>query len=91
MKSRAHLLIQGKVQGVYFRAFTKELADSLGLKGWVRNLPDRRVEAVFEGDKEIIEIAISKCHVGPPYSIVNNIELKWEDKLEGFSDFKIIY
>lgn len=91
MKIRAHLIIHGKVQGVYYRAFTKELADSLGLKGWVRNLPDRTVEAVFEGDREIIEIAVKKCHVGPPFSMVANIELKWEETLEGFSDFRIRY
>ncbi len=91
MKTKAHLIIQGKVQGVYFRAFTKELADSLGLKGWVRNLPDRTVEAVFEGDKDIIEAAVKKCHAGPPYSMVANIDIKWEDNLEGFSDFRIRY
>jgi acylphosphatase len=91
MKSRAHLIIDGKVQGVYFRAFTKEIADSLGLKGWVRNLPNRNVEAVFEGEKDIIEIAVRKCHIGPPYSMVTNIELTWEDNFEGYSDFRIRY
>ncbi len=91
MKSRAHLIIEGKVQGVYFRAFTKEVADSLGLTGWVRNLPNRSVEAVFEGEKDIIEIAIGKCRVGPPFAMVTNINLNWEDKIEGFSDFRIRY
>jgi len=89
MKSRAHLIIEGKVQGVYYRAYTKEIADSLGLNGWVRNLPDRRVEAVFEGEREIIEIAVRKCHVGPPFSMVAKIDIRWEDNLEGFSDFRI--
>ncbi len=89
MKSRAHLIINGKVQGVYFRAFTKELAESLGLRGWVRNLPDRSVEAVFEGEKEIIEIAVSKCYAGPPFSMVTNIDIRWEDSLDGFNDFRI--
>lgn len=48
---RVHLFISGRVQGVFYRAFTKEVADSLGLKGWVRNLRDGRVEAVFEGQR----------------------------------------
>lgn len=91
MKIRVHLTIHGKVQGVYYRAFTKELADSLGLKGWVKNLPNRCVEAIFEGEKEIIEMAINKCREGPPYSMVTNIEIKWEDNLEGFNDFRIRY
>lgn len=91
MKSRAHLIIEGKVQGVYFRAFTKEVADSLGLTGWVRNLPNRCVEAVFEGEKDIIEIAARKCYAGPLFAMVTNIDLIWEDELEGFSDFRIRY
>ncbi|MCX8030796.1 MAG: acylphosphatase [Thermodesulfovibrionales bacterium] len=91
MKYRAHLIIEGKVQGVFFRAFTKEVADSLGLKGWVRNLPNRKVEAVFEGNKEDIETAISRCYIGPPMSMVINIDIRWEDKVEGFSDFRIRY
>ncbi len=91
MKTKAHLYISGKVQGVYYRAFTQEIADSLGLKGWVKNLPDRRVEAVFEGERELIEQAISKCKQGPPTSRVTDIDVSWENHLEGFSDFRIRY
>lgn len=91
MKARAHLYISGRVQGVCYRAFTQEIADSLGLKGWVRNLPDRRVEAVFEGEKDKIEMAIKKCHEGPPASRVTNIDVIWEESHEGFSDFRIRY
>lgn len=91
MKQRAYLIIEGKVQGVYYRAFTKELADSLGLKGWVRNLPNRCVEVVFEGEREIIETAINKCYIGPPFAMVTNINIKWEDQVEGFSEFSIRY
>ncbi len=91
MKYRAHIIIEGKVQGVYFRAFTKEVADSLGLNGWVRNLPNRCVEAVFEGEKELIDAAIKKCYAGPPFAMVTNIDIKWESKIEGFSDFRIRY
>lgn len=85
---RAHLFISGRVQGVFYRAFTKEVADSLGLKGWVRNLRDGRVEAVFEGDEDKISIAIERCKEGPPYAKVDNIELIWEEP-EGFEDFEI--
>ena len=55
MKVEAHVLISGKVQGVWFRANTKEKARQLDIKGWVRNLPDGRVEAVFQGEKGMVE------------------------------------
>lgn len=89
MKARAHLYIKGKVQGVFYRAFTQEVADSLGLTGWVRNLPDRKVEAVFEGKRELIEKAVVKCKEGPIYASVTDIEVTWETHLENFSDFTI--
>jgi acylphosphatase len=89
--ARAHLYISGRVQGVYYRGFTEELADSLGLKGWVRNLPDRRVEAVFEGEREVIEKAVRRCHEGPPASRVTDIDVTWDEKTEGFGDFRIRY
>ncbi|MBI5233815.1 MAG: acylphosphatase [Deltaproteobacteria bacterium] len=91
MNARAHLYISGRVQGVYYRGFTVEVAEALGLKGWVRNLPDRRVEAVFEGDRELVEKAILKCKQGPPASRVTDIDVTWEDRLEGFKDFEIRY
>lgn len=90
-KARAHLFISGRVQGVFYRAFTEDIALSLGLKGWVRNLPDRRVEAVFEGDRELIEKAIKKCYEGPPYAKVEHIDVIWEDNLENLPDFRIRY
>jgi len=91
MNARAHLYISGRVQGVYYRGFTVEVAEALGLKGWVRNLPDRRVEAVFEGDRDLIEKAILKCKHGPPASRVTDIDVTWEDRLEGFKEFDIRY
>lgn len=91
MKARAHLFISGRVQGVYYRGFTAEVAGSLGLTGWVRNLPDRRVEAVFEGERETIESAIRKCHEGPPAARVSDIDIVWDEKPEGFGDFSIRY
>ncbi|TAN44868.1 MAG: acylphosphatase [Nitrospirae bacterium] len=91
MKARAHIYISGRVQGVYYRGFTEELAEHLGLTGWARNLPDRRVEAVFEGERTVIEEAINKCRSGPPAAHVTDIEVRWEDKLKGFKDFSIRY
>ncbi len=85
---KAHLYINGRVQGVFYRAFTREVADSLGLKGWVRNLKDGRVEAVFEGDEDKISIAIERCKEGPPYAKVDNIEIIWEEP-EGLAEFEI--
>lgn len=85
---RAHLFISGRVQGVFYRAFTKEVADSLGLNGWVRNLKDGRVEAVFEGDENLISIAIQKCKEGPPHARVDKIETIWEEP-EGLNGFEI--
>ncbi len=88
---RAHLLISGRVQGVFYRAFTRDLALSLGLKGWVRNLYDGRVEAVFEGKKELIEQAIRECYAGPPGARVTNIEVKWETFIGDLKEFTIRY
>jgi len=75
---RAHLYIEGRVQGVFYRGFTKELAQKLELHGWVRNLSDGRVEAVFEGPKHLIDKAIKQCHVGPPGSRITGIDVQWE-------------
>ncbi len=91
MKSKAHLYISGRVQGVFYRAFAKEVANSSGLKGWVKNLPNGDVEAIFEGDKKVIEDAINTCKKGPVSSHVTNIDVIWEENLEGFTDFKILY
>lgn len=87
---RAHLLISGRVQGVWFRANTREKAEQLDLKGWVRNLPDGRLEAIFEGKKEAVEKAIEWCHHGSPLAKVKKVEIKWEEP-EGYKDFIILY
>lgn len=87
--ARAHLIIEGFVQGVFFRAFTRDVAVSLGLKGWVRNLPDGTVEAVFEGTREKVQGAIRQCSEGPPASKVSNIDIAWEDYKGEFKSFDI--
>ena len=75
---RAHLHISGRVQGVFFRATCQREARSLGLAGWVLNLPDGRVEAVFEGNREEVESMIRWCHEGPPGAAISGIEMVWE-------------
>ena len=89
MKTRAHIFVEGRVQGVFFRDNTQKWASSLGLKGWVRNLIDGRVEVVAEGDKEDIISLIAKMEEGPPLSSVKGVDVNWEDYSGEFSDFKI--
>ncbi|MGB9627142.1 MAG: acylphosphatase [Thermodesulfobacteriota bacterium] len=90
-KARARVIVEGRVQGVFFRAHTQEEAYVLGLTGWVKNRRDGRVEAVFEGDKEKVERMIQWCHYGPPGARVNDIQVTWEDYQGEFKDFSIVY
>ena len=88
---RAHVFIEGKVQGVFFRSETKRMADNLDLKGWVRNLPDNKVEAVFEGRGEKVDTMIEFCKIGPMEARVTNFTLVWESFVGEFKDFQILY
>jgi acylphosphatase len=90
-KARVHVFISGLVQGVFFRWNTKKMADKLQLFGWVRNLPDGRVEAIFEGNKENIEKMIEWCKKGPSEAIVEKVEIIWEEYKSEYKEFKIIY
>jgi len=85
---RAHVFFEGRVQGVFFRAYTRKWAEELGLNGWVRNLPDGRVEAVFEGEKEKIEKIIEYCKTKHPYALVTKVDIEWEEP-EGIRGFRI--
>jgi acylphosphatase len=91
IKAHAHLFIEGRVQGVFFRAFTRNVAFKLGIDGWVKNLYDGRVEAVFEGSRELIELAIAECRKGPQGSLVQDIEVAWEDFTGIYKGFEIRY
>ena len=88
-KSQVHLLISGKVQGVWYRATCQKTAVELGLKGWVRNLPTGQVEAVAQGEKEIVDKLIEWSRVGPPNADVNDVEIEHLSELEDFSEFEI--
>jgi acylphosphatase len=88
MKSNVRVIITGQVQGVWFRASTKEKAEELGLTGWIRNTLDGDVEAVFEGEEEIVKKMINWCHSGPPMAKVKNVVVKKQQAI-GFNEFSI--
>ena len=88
-EARAHLVIHGRVQGVFFRYATRETAVSLGCTGWVKNNFDGTVEAVFEGPKEDVGTAVGWCGRGPSGARVDSVDLEWEDPTGEFSRFEI--
>ncbi len=90
MRARAHVFVSGMVQGVFFRANTKDRAESLGLSGWVRNTPDGKVEAVFEGEREKIETVLDFCKTGPSGAVVKDVSVEWEEP-QGESGFEVRY
>ena len=85
-RTRAHVHISGTVQGVFYRANTREQARDRGLDGWVQNLEDGRVEAVFEGPESDVESMIEWCHEGSPAATVTDVEIDFEAPagLDGF-------
>ena len=90
-KTRAHVFISGRVQGVYFRQNTKQVATRHKVAGWVRNLHDGRVEAVFEGDEMDVNEVIEWCHVGPPKANVHDVKVKFQKYTGEFTDFNVNY
>jgi acylphosphatase len=90
-KARLHVLIDGRVQGVFFRAHTRDEARVRGLTGWVRNLPDGRVEALFEGERPALTSMLAWCRLGPRYSYVDSVTEDWQPYQGDFSDFRIRY
>jgi len=86
-KAQVHMVISGRVQGVFFRGAAAQEARALGLSGWVRNLPDARVEIVAEGGRRNLEMLFAWAHQGPPAARVEEVEVEWseyEGKLDGF-------
>jgi acylphosphatase len=79
---RVRLLVRGRVQGVAYRAYTLDEARSAGVSGWVRNLPDGRVEAVFQGPAALVDRMVRWCHQGPPAARVSGVEAFEEEPLE---------
>ena len=89
--ARAQVFISGRVQGVFYRAYTRDQARMRGLTGWVRNLPDGRVYAVFEGDREKIESMLAWCRQGPQFAAVDEVETEWLPYQGEFQDFSVAY
>ncbi len=75
---RAHATVSGRVQGVWFRQSTADKAVDLGVSGWVRNTPDGRVEAIFEGPPDAVERALDYVRVGPAKAYVESVDVQWE-------------
>ena len=91
MKVRAHIIVKGLVQGVFFRASTQRTAQENGIFGWVKNKFDGRVEAVFEGEKADVEDTIEWCRQGPFGADVEDVNVVWEDFKGEFDSFSIVY
>lgn len=86
---RATVHVTGRVQGVWFRQSTKNMADKTGVTGWCRNNPDRSVEAVFEGEEDQVKRAVSWCESGPRLARVDKLQVEWQDATGEFSQFEI--
>jgi acylphosphatase len=91
VKTRAHVFVSGIVQGVFFRQKTKHQAESLGVMGWVRNLPDGRVEAVFEGEEDVVKEIVDYCGKGPRGASVTGLAVNREAFRGEYENFEIVY
>ncbi len=89
-RGRAHITVHGKVQGIFYRDWTKKTADKLGLTGWVRNT-NETVEIVAEGDKMKLRELILECQKGPPMAKVEKVDYEWEEYSGKFTNFYINY
>jgi len=85
-----HVRVSGRVQGVYYRAYTRDRAKSLGINGWVRNIPGGGVEAVLEGERRQVGELLRAIKSGPSGSVVLGMELS-EIEAKGYNDFEIKY
>ncbi len=88
-RERAHVRVSGQVQGVFFRDSTRQNAEELGLAGWVKNLPDGRVEAVFEGPSEKVREMVRWCEEGPQQASVENVDTDFEGSDEDLQGFEV--
>jgi acylphosphatase len=90
-KLRARVTIEGRVQGVFFRASTRDEARKLGVNGWVRNLPTGDVEALFEGDKSNVTRMLAWCYKGPPYAVVYKVNVSYETYVGDQEGFLVVH
>ncbi len=91
MRVRVHVFVSGFVQGIFFRYETRKMAYRRNVTGWVRNLSDGRVEAVFEGEKRDVDEMIAFCRRGPEGAVIKDVEISWEEPTGEFRDFQIRY
>ena len=91
MRVRVHVFVSGFVQGIFFRYETRKMAYRRNVTGWVRNLFDGRVEAVFEGEKKDVDEMITFCRRGPQGAMVKDVKISWEEPTGEFRDFQIRY
>lgn len=89
MNKRAQIIITGRVQGVFFRDYTRENAMKFGLIGWVKNLADGNVEVVVEGEEDKIDMLIELLKKGPPAARVKDVKVTWQKPDDEFDDFSI--
>ena len=90
-QKRAHLWISGYVQGVGYRQHARQYASTLGLTGWVRNLPDGRVEAIAEGEEGPLQAFIAWCQRGPSMAEVESVDVRWEPYQGEFTRFSLAW
>lgn len=91
MKKRVHVIVEGRVQGVFFRDFTRKQANRFRVMGWVRNLMDGRVEIMAEGEEEDLKSFLEEVKKGPPLAIVEKIDIDWMEFKGEFQDFRITF
>lgn len=88
---RLHLIIYGRVQGVYYRASTRERAVRLGVTGWVKNLASGAVEVVAEGGESALEALLAWCWDGPAMADVDDIEVTWSEATGEYDSFRVTH
>lgn len=88
-KVRGTVHISGRVQGVWFRQSTKNIADQYAVTGWVRNNPEGSVEAVFEGDRSAVQKVVDWCQQGPDMARVDDLLITWHEATGEFSEFQV--
>jgi acylphosphatase len=88
---RVGLIIEGRVQGVFYRAYTQKEAQNYQITGYVRNLPNGDVEVIAEGEEKAIKKLIEWCSKGPSYAYVKKVNVKWEEYIGEFNHFSISY
>lgn len=88
---RAHVIVTGRVQGVYYRSYAVDEARALSIRGWVRNTYRGDVEAVFEGERDTVEEMVDWCWRGSPSSRVDDVQVAWEEATGEYERFDVIY